>query len=65
MLLPYKQFVHSIISDNGKKFAEHKKVSKKLLTEFFCVHPYFSWERRLSEYTNKLVTDVSHLSLKL
>ncbi len=25
------------------------------LTEFFFAHPYSSWERGLSEYTNKLV----------
>jgi len=55
MLLPYKDFIHSITSDNGKEFAEHKKISKKLLTEFFFAHPYSSWERGLSEYTNKLI----------
>jgi transposase, IS30 family len=55
MMLPYKKFVHSITSDNGKEFAEHKKISQKLLAEFFFAHPYSSWERGLSEYTNKLV----------
>ena len=55
MLLPYKAFVHSITSDNGTEFAEHKKISRKLLTAFFFAHPYSSWERGLSEYTNKLV----------
>jgi IS30 family transposase len=55
MMLPYKDFVHSITSDNGKEFAAHKKISKKLLTDFFFAHPYSSWERGLSEYTNKLV----------
>lgn len=55
MLLPYKKFVHSITSDNGKEFAAHKKISEKLLLEFFFAHPYSSWERGLSEYTNKLV----------
>jgi IS30 family transposase len=55
MLTPYKKFVHSITSDNGKEFAEHKIISKKLLTQFFFAHPYSSWERGLSEYTNKLV----------
>ena len=55
MLLPYKAFVHSITSDNGTEFAAHKKISKKLLTAFFFAHPYSSWERGLSEYTNKLV----------
>ena len=55
MLLPYKAFVHSITSDNGTEFAAHKKISKKLLTAFFFAHPYTSWERGFSEYTNKLV----------
>ena len=55
MLLPYKNFVHSITSDNGKEFMQHKKISEKLLTDFFFAHPYASWERGLSEYTNKLV----------
>lgn len=55
MLLPYKAFVLSITSDNGTEFAAHKKISKKLLTAFFFAHPYSSWERGLSEYTNKLV----------
>ena len=55
MMVPYKKFVHSITSDNGKEFAEHKKISESLLTQFFFAHPYSSWERGLSEYTNKLV----------
>jgi IS30 family transposase len=55
LLFPYKAFVHSITSDNGTEFAAHKKISKKLLTQFFFAHPYSSWERGLSEYTNKLV----------
>ena len=55
MLLPYKEFVHSITSDNGKEFAEHKKISEKLNSEFFFAHPYSSWERGIIEYTNKLI----------
>jgi len=55
LLLPYKDFTHSITSDNGTEFAKHKKISEKLLTQFFFAHPYCSWERGLSEYTNKLV----------
>lgn len=60
MLLPYKDFVFSITSDTGKEFAKHKKISKKLLTEFFFAHPYSSWERGLSEYTNKSVRQYIH-----
>jgi len=55
MLLPYKSFIHSITSDNGTEFADHKRISKKLNTDFYFAHPYSSWERGLNEYTNKLI----------
>ncbi len=55
MLLPYKNFIHSITSDNGTEFAEHKKIAEKLKTNFYFAHPYASWERGLNEYTNKLI----------
>jgi IS30 family transposase len=55
MLLPYKNSVKSITSDNGSEFAWHEKIAKKLQTQFFFAHPYSSWERGLSEYSNKLI----------
>lgn len=55
MLLPYKNVVHSITSDNGGEFAEHKTISKKLKADFYFANPYASWERGLNEYTNKLI----------
>ena len=55
LLLPYKHNVHSITSDNGTEFAEHKLIAKKLNAGFFFAHPYSSWERGLNEYTNKLI----------
>jgi IS30 family transposase len=55
LLLPYKQHVHSITSDNGTEFYEHKLIAKKLDAMFFFAHPYSSWERGLNEYTNGLV----------
>ena len=55
MLLPYKNSVFSITSDNGTEFAEHKIIAEKLGSLFFFAHPYSSWERGLSEYTNKLI----------
>ena len=30
ILLPYKKYVHSITSDNGKEFAQHEYISKKI-----------------------------------
>jgi len=55
MLMPYKQSVLSITSDNGTEFANHKLISKKLDAAFFFAHPYSSWERGLNENTNKLI----------
>ena len=55
MLIPYKNNVLSITSDNGSEFAEHQAISKKLKTDFFFANPYASWERGLNEYTNKLI----------
>ena len=55
MMLPYKNAVLSITSDNGSEFYEHKTIAKKLHAEYFFAHPYSSWERGLNEYTNKLI----------
>ncbi len=55
MLLPYKKHILSITSDNGKEFADHQSITKKLGTKFYFANPYHSWERGLNEYTNKLI----------
>lgn len=54
-LLPYKQWVLSITSDNGCEFADFKTIKKKLQTDFYFADPYSSWQRGLSENTNKLI----------
>jgi IS30 family transposase len=55
MLLPYKRSIKSITSDNGSEFAKHEKISRRLQSDFYFAHPYSSWERGLSEYSNKLI----------
>ena len=55
LLLPYKNFVHSITSDNGSEFYEHKQIAKQLDADYYFAHPYSSWERGLNEYTNGLI----------
>ena len=55
LMIPYKELVHSITSDNGTEFAEHQYIAKKLGAKFYFAHPYSSWERGLSEYSNKLI----------
>lgn len=54
-LLPYKEIVKTITSDNGSEFAEHQYISEKLGCDFYFAHPYSSWERGLNENTNGLI----------
>jgi IS30 family transposase len=55
LLLPYKNHVHSITTDNGLEFAEHKWISKKLDAIIYFTHPYSSWEKGQIENMNKLL----------
>ena len=47
--------VKTITFDNGKEFAYHEDISKKLRSEIYFAHPYTSYERGLNEYTNRLL----------
>lgn len=69
MLLPYKDVVHTITTDNGTEFAEHESIARKLNAGIFFAHPYSSWEKGLVENTNMLIrqyipkqTDFSNIS---
>lgn len=55
LLAPFKKLVKTITSDNGKEFAKHQEISKKLATEFYFADPYSPWQRGLNEYNNKLI----------
>lgn len=50
-----KNHVLTLTSDNGKEFAGHQKIAKKLQADFYFATPYHSWERGLNENTNGLV----------
>lgn len=41
--------------DNGKEFAQHVHIGKKLGAKTYFATPYHSWERGLNEHTNGLV----------
>ena len=51
-LTPYRRWVHTITSDNGKEFADHKEIAQNLDCEFYFAHPYHSWERGRNENSN-------------
>jgi IS30 family transposase len=55
LLTPFSDHVLTMTSDNGKEFAEHKKMASKLNAKFYFAHPYSSWERGLNENTNGLI----------
>lgn len=55
LLSPLSDQVITLTSDNGKEFADHKMIAKKLKAQFYFAHPYASWERGLNENTNGLI----------
>ncbi|HAW57569.1 MAG TPA: IS30 family transposase [Bacteroidales bacterium] len=55
ILKPYQHWIHTITSDNGKEFAEHKMISSELKVNFFFAKPYHSWERGANENINGLI----------
>nr|PMK33055.1 hypothetical protein BCU03_04680 [Vibrio breoganii] len=55
MLLPYKEFLHTIAADNGREFAGHEDIAEALEAKVCFVHPYSSWERRANENANGLL----------
>lgn len=55
LLAPFKKYVKTITSDNGKEFTLHQEISKKLEACFYFALPYSPWQRGLNEYNNKLI----------
>jgi len=55
LLYPLAEKVKTITSDNGREFANHQSVEKKLKATFYFAHPFAAWERGTNENTNGLV----------
>lgn len=55
LLKPYIKHTHTLTPDNGKEFAYHETIAKKLKANVYFAHPYSSWERGLNEHTNGLL----------
>jgi transposase, IS30 family len=45
----------SVTFDNGKEFAEHRKLTQKLGLPVYFAEPYRSWQRGTNENTNGLL----------
>lgn len=56
-LRPLKKrgLLHTITSDNGREFAKHEKIAKKLKVDFFFARPYCSNDRASNENMNGLI----------
>jgi len=54
-LEPLKAHVHTLTSDNGKEFAEHTDIARRLQADFYFAHPQAAWERGSNENMNGLL----------
>ena len=54
-LKPLVRAVRTITFDNGKEFANHRRVSTDLTCKTYFADPYASWQRGTNENTNGLI----------
>lgn len=71
LLLPIKEYVKSITTDNGSEFSDHMYIARKLNTTVYFAAPYASWQKGAIENANKLTRqyipknmDFKHLTNK-
>lgn len=55
LLMPYRGYVKSITTDNGREFSKHKDVAKFLGTTVYFADPYSAWQKGAIENMNMLV----------
>lgn len=57
LLLPYKQFVYTITTDNGVEFMNHKNICKALGCTVYFADPYCSGQKGAVENANKILRE--------
>ena len=55
MLMPFKEHVLTITTDNGGEFRCHRKIAERLATTVYFADSYASWQKGAIENTNKLI----------
>lgn len=55
LLEEFTTTMHTITSDNGKEFANHKAIATALEVDYYFAKPYHSWERGANENLNGLI----------
>ena len=54
-LMPIKERIHTITSDNGTEFSRHNKISESLDVKWYFADAYSSWQRGCNENQNGLI----------
>lgn len=55
MLLPYKDKLKTITTNNGSEFAAHQEITRKLGVPVYFTDPYSFWQKGAIEHANKLI----------
>lgn len=68
LLMPYRQTIKTITTDNGLEFAAHEMITKGLHMKgkedvtVYLTDAYSSWQKGCIENTNKLIRIFLHMS---
>lgn len=57
LLLPFKEYVHTITTDNGVEFRNHKAIAKALDCTVYFADPYCSGQKGAVENANKILRE--------
>ncbi|MDE7342722.1 MAG: IS30 family transposase [Muribaculaceae bacterium] len=57
LLLPYKRHIHTITTDNGIEFMNHKNICKALDCTVYFADPYCSGQKGAIENMNKILRE--------
>ena len=55
MLTPFVECGHTLMTDNGREFAQRQRIAGELGADFYFAHPYASWECGTNENMNGLI----------
>ena len=55
LLLPYRKNVHTITTDNGSEFRNHRRIADALNAKVYFADSYASWQKGAIENANKLI----------
>jgi IS30 family transposase len=54
-LNPFAKMSYTLITDNGKEFAQYERIATELKLGYYFAHPHSAWERAANENLNGLL----------